>query len=522
VRIALVALLAVAASGDHAVGRNVSRPEDPNRRAPARAPRPSYAPAAPAPVRPAPAAPVPAAAVPRREREPGGARVEWSDIAMARLPENAPAPALDGEAWIAARDLARLLDATRFWRADVRRLTLQTRGHRLLFVADNPFAIVDDRVVLLPSAVRTVDGELHVPVAFVDSLPRDSLIARLVYDPRRGRVFRVPAHGLVGTPRIESGEGFVRVAFPADRTAEATVVGLGRAHFRLHFPGFFVGSLPPEIPGGLLRSLRAIPSATGSAFELGIAPSAAGFRIDRDAGRLTLEVAAAARPGLEAFAPEDVPGPRPLRVIVLDPGHGGSDPGVTAAGVVEKDLTLALARGLKAELERRMLAQVLLTRDGDVGLTQRERAERANRARADLVLSLHFDGSPGPGTSGATAYCPPAVLGAAVPGPAGASTPVVVLAWRDAATRHAVRSRELAEFLRGALELSGQGPARIRERLAHPLLGVNAPALLLEVATLTSRADRERVTSPEGLPALAAALAAGIDAYRAGGLEAAP
>lgn len=482
----LAALLAIAARGDAA--------------------QPRAAAAASAPVSP-----------------PGAARgTDWSDIAMSRLPENAPAPVIDGESWIAANDLARLLDATKFWRADVRKLALQTRGHRILFVADNPFAIVDDRVVLLPAAVRPVAGELHVPVAILESLPRDSSLARLVHDPRRGRIFRVPAAGLVGTPRIESDPGFARVTFPADQAAEVTVVGLGRAHFRLHFPGFFVGAPPADLPAGVLRALRLIPAATGCAFELDIAPTAAGFHLDRGADRVVLEIASSATPGLEAFAPEDVPGPRPLRVIVLDPGHGGDDPGVTVAGVVEKDLTLALALRLKLELERRMPAQVLLTRDSDVAMTVQERAERANRAHADLVLSLHFDGSPGAGASGATAYCPPAILGASAPGPAGARAPVVVLPWRDAAIRHAVRSRELAESLRGALELSGQGPARIREQLAYPLLGVNAPALMLEVATLTSPSDRERVLAPQGLPALAAALASGVDFYRAGDGERLP
>jgi len=61
---------------------------------------------------------------------------------------------------------------------------------------------------------------------------------------------------------------------------------------------------------------------------------------------------------------------------------------------------------------------------------------------------------------------------------------------RDVALRHAVPSRALAEVLRARLELAGQGPVRIRERLPVPLLGVNAPGVVLELATLTSQAVR--------------------------------
>ena len=134
-------------------------------------------------------------------------------------------------------------------------------------------------------------------------------------------------------------------------------------------------------------------------------------------------------------------------------------------------------------------------------------------ARADVVISLHFDGVSAPAARGATAYFAPATFaGADEPASQGGSA-IVVLPWRDVATRHAVRSRELAEAVRSALELRGLGPARLREVLPMPLLGVNAPGLLLECATLTSDADRARITGPQGLENIAQAIAAGLDAY---------
>ena len=212
---------------------------------------------------------------------------------------------------------------------------------------------------------------------------------------------------------------------------------------------------------------------------------------------------------------------------MLDPGHGGLDHGVTAGNAVEKDLSLQLAQLLEAELESQGV-RVALTRNDDREIPIEARAELANRLNADLVVSIHFDGYVHPHARGATAYCPPAsVVGperlALTSRDAGESPAVAVqegasrvalVPWREVATRHAVQSRALAEAVLSALELRGQGPTRLRERLPYELLGVNAPGILLECATLTAPDDRERVEQEEGMRQLVASIAEGIAAYR--------
>jgi N-acetylmuramoyl-L-alanine amidase len=433
-------------------------------------------------------------------------------------PETVPVVRIDGEPHLPANECARLLDAAKFWRADVRKLVLRTGRHRVVLTVDNPFVLVDDRTIRLPSAVRSVRGELQIPVALLDSLPRDTSLARLLYDPRGGRVVVLPPGGVLGAPRLTVSEGGTRVTFPADRPEDVSVVGRARARFRVRFGGFFTGSLPDTLPrGSLVRAIRTLASATGSAFELEVSPEAAGYRLIREGSgpRVTIEFSRRATNGTEEFAPEGAAGTRALRVVVLDPGHGGEDAGVTAGGAVEKDLTLALARVLKGDLERRLPVRVVLTRTGDVAVSAGQRAEIANRVRADLVVSLHFDGFPGPGATGATAYCPPATFGAGPEGErVGGLAPVAVLPWRDVATRYAVSSRALAEAVLGRLALRDLGPTRLRELLPYDLLGANAPGILLECATLTAPSDRARLMREGGLESLASSIADGIAAYR--------
>jgi len=76
--------------------------------------------------------------------------------------------------------------------------------------------------------------------------------------------------------------------------------------------------------------------------------------------------------------------------IVLDPGHGGSDPGTQGVdGVFEKDVTLAIAKRLKRRLEDGLHAQVLLTRESDVSRSLAQRTAFANVNSADIFVSIH-------------------------------------------------------------------------------------------------------------------------------------
>jgi len=79
----------------------------------------------------------------------------------------------------------------------------------------------------------------------------------------------------------------------------------------------------------------------------------------------------------------------PKFVVVIDPAHGGDDPGATLGdGLLEKDVTLAIARRIRADLDQRGITAILL-RDGDTTLTLDQRAVAANGSHAALYLCVH-------------------------------------------------------------------------------------------------------------------------------------
>lgn len=103
----------------------------------------------------------------------------------------------------------------------------------------------------------------------------------------------------------------------------------------------------------------------------------------------------------EILGPEDKS--RPL--LVIDPGHGGKDPGASGAGYQEKDLVLGLAKALRDQLVEEGGIRVALTRSDDRFLVLQERFEIARRLDADLFLSIHADSDGGENNStGASIY----------------------------------------------------------------------------------------------------------------------
>ena len=82
--------------------------------------------------------------------------------------------------------------------------------------------------------------------------------------------------------------------------------------------------------------------------------------------------------------------PLAVRRVVLDAGHGGSDPGATAAQLLEKEITLDIGRRLQKKLEKDGF-EVVPTRDGDRTIALKERARLANDSRSDIFVSIHVN-----------------------------------------------------------------------------------------------------------------------------------
>ncbi len=181
----------------------------------------------------------------------------------------------------------------------------------------------------------------------------------------------------------------------------------------------------------------------------------------------------------------------PKFVVVIDAGHGGEERGAALGdSLAEKDVTLALARRLRMELQARGIAP-LMTRDGDATVTADQRAVLANSARTLLFVSLHA-GTAGHGVRLYTAMLP-ATSGADGSGP--------FLAWDSAQRNFLTISHSVAQQISGELTRR-EVPVQVLLAAVRPLNNIAAPAIAVEVSppkdqadTLTSAAYQANVAS---------------------------
>ena len=436
---------------------------------------------------------------------------------------------LDGRPAIGANALARLVGGTKYWRPDLRKLEVRTVRHSLRLTVDAPYVIVDEVAIRLPSPVRLVDGEVMVPVEVFPLALSGRFIPRAAYDAKGGRLVLFSQEPNLGPPVLSVQGPRTRLSLPLSAPLDPSILSARKSRFLIEVAGAVLAAVPGDsLPAnGLLSKVRFRREPSGVVFDLALAPEARGYRVHVPPGQslLELEFAPEVPAGWVAFAPEyGAPPNRPLRVLVIDPGHGGADSGYVAAGVREKDLTLRLARLLRERVRERLPGlEVRLTREANGGATPTERVEAANRLRGDLYLSLHFDGVPGTSARGVSAtVAPPLGFDVETAFAAAGDTrrgvrPLALVPWRDAAGRYASDSRGIAELLLAALDADGRSPTRLRQARVLPLEGANMPAVLLECGMLSDPAEREKLAAPDGLARLADVLARALERYAGGG-----
>ena len=220
------------------------------------------------------------------------------------------------------------------------------------------------------------------------------------------------------------------------------------------------------------------------------------------------------------------PDARGRPIVVIDPGHGGRDPGATGVSgeVSEKELTLALAREVRDQLVKRGRVRVAMTREDDRDLTLDDRAAVARRLNAAMFVSLHMDSAPNPLARGATVYSLSDVAsdaeaarlaalenGATEAGQGDGSVQGMLsdLAMRGQMSASADLAARLVHKSAGRFELR---PNPHRFAAFHVLRRAEAPAVLFESGYLSNVDDEALLRSPEQRSKIALALAQAIEA----------
>lgn len=216
-----------------------------------------------------------------------------------------------------------------------------------------------------------------------------------------------------------------------------------------------------------------------------------------------------------------------VKTIVIDPGHGGKDPGAMANGLKEKNIVLKVAKKLALILRKKLDCRVILTRSTDVFIPLEERTAIANKNDADLFVSLHVNADPDAEASGFETYYlnltsnPEAMR---------------VAAYENETSTHQIsemknilssilknskiqESSRLAEQVQEALihglrkDFTGIKDMKVRKAPFYVLMGAEMPAILVEMSFITNKHDARHLKSNRFLTNIADDISKGIQSY---------
>ena len=214
--------------------------------------------------------------------------------------------------------------------------------------------------------------------------------------------------------------------------------------------------------------------------------------------------------------PSDPEGPARLRIVTLDPGHGGAETGAEGqGGSVEKGVVLSICRRFQRLLQTRLGIRVILTRDGDRDLSLDERAVFANSNKSDLFISVHADASPRRNARGSSVYFlsySSTAQNASIGG-----DDLDFILWHMAQASHLRQSSQLAEVMQEELQ-AVTGPERvnrgIKQNTFRVLKGATMPAVLVEVGFISNAEEERLLSSADYQDKLAEALYRGLVRYK--------
>lgn len=217
-----------------------------------------------------------------------------------------------------------------------------------------------------------------------------------------------------------------------------------------------------------------------------------------------------------------------VKKIVIDPGHGGKDPGAMAFGLKEKDIVLQTAKVMASVLESRLGCDVILTRQNDIFIPLEERTAIANTENADLFISLHINAHPLTEVRGIETYFLNLTTNAEA---------MRVAALENATSTHQMsdlqdilsdimqnskieESSRLAQLVHSSLmeEISKNGYSDIKnlgikQAPFYVLIGAQMPAILIELGFITNKADADNLTNTTFIRLLAKEITDGIVSY---------
>ncbi len=412
---------------------------------------------------------------------------------------------------------------------------LRYNGRKISFVAFTPFIQVDDKWIQLTRDVAMRHGVMLIPIKeWVEALQRAG-VEGIAYDSRNRRLsMRLLTPNLIAV-ESEPWPGGTVVTIKSTRpfsASELTAAVQGEWVTITVRGGVFAAGLSVRLPEEVFESVPENLGKEGCRLRLHPAPGMTFERIETAADRIRIRLRKSGNNIAVLKELEHEKEKWRIDTIVIDPGHGGKDPGcVGENGIYEKHLTLSIARALRDELQKRLNVKVVMTRDRDEFVPLKKRTQIANRSGGKLFISIHIDANRVKSLRGHTVY----FMGPAKTDEAreaaqfensvirfedsphsyeGISDAAFILA-ANAQNSFNRESQELAALAAEAIAReTGSHNIGVRQAGFYVLYGASMPNILVECGFMSNGADRRNLTDPYYQKKLAEALCKAVFEFK--------
>jgi N-acetylmuramoyl-L-alanine amidase len=407
---------------------------------------------------------------------------------------------------------------------------LRTPGHVVTLTRNWAQVVVDGKPIVLDAPVRVRGGVWLVPEMFVGRvLPRLAPAATPVASPTQtpSRVATPPV--TLDDLRVRSYPSFTRVVLETSGPVTYRQEPGPSRELRMRIGNLVAEPRGEETRDGLVAEARLERAGVDGVLRVTFdgVPVEPKVTALTDPHRLVLDFRRPQEPG------GDRPTAAPLRLIVLDAGHGGHDPGaVGPTGLTEKEVVLDVTRRVARLAEEQLGVKIRLSRDSDHFVTLRDRTSFANRERADLFVSIHANAHREAALAGVETFFlsseatdsharqlaaqENSVVQLEAPAARSSRVDAVrAILWDLAQSEFQMESSRLAEIVQDSMTRSLRIPNRgVKQAAFHVLGGAAMPAILIEIGFVTNPTEERRLRDSRYREEIARAILAGLAEYK--------
>jgi len=315
--------------------------------------------------------------------------------------------------FLSVDDFARIFQARTYFSKENNKIKIYLDDKTIKITAFNPFILVDQQVYQLPVETKVIDREIYVPLVYFIDIINEVIPNRIVYN-KWNHQLEIISHGYsnIRNVSIEEKLNGTLITIATSKEFSDSDISLRSGHnwiyvdiyggkvdstflYRKFNDGLVAEVVPSQVSGELAQlgfRLREIPVEkqvmTPNPNEIMVS-----IKTKKD---LSKEITTNLEKQKKKWR---------IDRIIIDPGHGGKDPGAIGKyGTKEKDVVLAIAHYLKDMLEEELGIEVLMTREDDRFLELDQRTEFANRNQAKLFISIHANSNRNRRVHGVSTY----------------------------------------------------------------------------------------------------------------------